>query len=178
MNIGQNYILIKVLKPTDVDAGNITYIAKTGTERPLCLAETVGDFKYKNLKDKTVVVIDDTFIAYWLDDDVCCIEQKGVLCTFDIKTKDCRSFDTDDMVVVKASTPDDDTFLRNVYVQNGLIIIGGIESGSIFSQPDFDVPVVATTTGDSVHHILTDSGDYFTVTKNDIIIVFVAPETH
>lgn len=178
MNIGINYILVSILKPEEY--GTVTCVSRTGTERALQVAKVIGDYTTVILHDSDTVVVDDTYVAYWIDDTTGCIDKKGVLCHFDPITKDCRAFDDDDfvldsMIVVKASMPDSETLMRNTFIQNGLVVIGGMESGILYNPPMFDLPVAITVTGDNVKHLITDSGDYFIATKNDLIVEFDTP---
>lgn len=177
MNIGKNFVLIERLNLSDE---SVNLLTKTGTERTLVIAQILltDSTETAEYSINDVVVVDDTFITYWFDDNRCCVERSGILCRYDSITRDCRAFynNQHNNLVVKASVPTDDIMLRNVFIQTGLVVIGGIESDSSHIIPNFNVPV-AITAGDNVKHLMTIAGDYFIVTKENLIITFDAPDT-
>lgn len=185
MNIGKKFVLIEMVADSDLNRGSVHMQSPNADLRQLKVAKVIklNNEYVGNMSVDDIVVVDDTFITYWLDDTHCCITEDGILCLYDITTFECLSWpvavgyfkngvwqtDVRD-IVVKASIPDNDTVLRNTFVQNGLVIIGGMQQNRHI--PKFDNPVAITASPDSVKHLVTLVGDYYITTTDNLIMTF------
>lgn len=168
MIIGKNFALIEIL-----DVANDVNIVTATEERSLKIAKILqltpailGSYK---TAVGDIVVVDATDIVYSFTDTECCIAVDGIICRYDIDTNSCVHWqEHSDSLVVKASIPDDETFLRNTYIQTGLVVIGGIQSD--YSVPTFDAAVIITASPGSVKHLTTSTGDYYVTTPDNIIV--------
>ena len=166
IKITKYFTLTKILDKNEYDINIINKVLSDNSEQELKIAQILSD---DIIHDK-FILIDDTFIVFWFDIDIACISNHGIICGFEFENNSCIPLLSENLygekdafkknLVIKEEFPNEEIFLLNPLVQNGLVVLGYDENKNY------------TAFGHSpskTNKVITDSGHYYIGGNDDII---------